>query len=562
MASNATQSDFCSRLLAVLLLFLLCLFFFVSFRPIFSNDIWLHLKIGELIANSPFNLPKADPFSYTTSGRPWILHEWLSQFLFFQTYDSLGFTGVRLLRSAVETLTLGLFFLAAYGRTRRHILSLGTLLVIAYLLRTRFHIRPEIFSHLFMALFFLAYFTTRKQKTWLLLPISLGFVVWVNMHSFMVIVIAILLVGFISQGLVSIRPLQKIFAKPSGSKFKAAMLVTAIVAVFVTPYASKTLDYVFSGSQVARDHIMEWQPIFMSLQREPFMTLRGAIAFPLLLKVVVLSIVIVFLGGLLLSLFWKKSPKWPMDYALIGLMMSSLALSAIRFVWLLTIPLILTAHYFAMVSDTVDRAGKRPLLLKVMAWLLLWAGILFWINAGRTAIALNMHQAIDNDRYPTSIADILKQVHLQGRMFNPYGWGGYLAFYLYPDYRVFLDGRTLLHGADLLRDHYTILHENPGYRRLIDEKYQFDFMILPKQYGMMDTCSADSWVLLFENYNSSLYLRRDQENRSNLRRFADYYNVNGIPFDLEKGFDIAVAIQNNPQWAHRYGLQGGNASWS
>jgi hypothetical protein len=376
----------------------------------------------------------------------------------------------------------------------------------------------------------------------------------------MVIVIAILLMGFISRGLVSIRPLQKIFAKPSGSKFKAAMLVSAIFAVFVTPYASQTFDYVFSGSQVAREYIMEWQPIFMSLQQEPFLTLRGAIAFPLFLKVVVLSVVIVFLGSLLLSLLWKKSPKWPLDYALIGIMMSGLALSAIRFVWLLTIPLILTAHYFAMVSDTVNRAGKRRLLPEVMGWLLFWAGIVFWINAGRTAIPLNMHQTIENDRYPTSIADILKQVHLQGRMFNPYGWGGYLAFYLYPDYKVFMDGRTVLHGAELLRDHYTILHENPGHQGLIAEKYQFDFMILPKQYGMMHTCPADSWVLLFENFNSSLYLRRNQGNLTNLHRFADYYKINGILFDLEKGFDVSIATQSNPEWALRYGVRKGSPS--
>jgi hypothetical protein len=555
MASNATQSTDQNMLPKVLVFFLLCLFFFVSFRPIFSNDIWLHLKVGELIADSPFNLPKADPFSYTTSGRPWILHEWLSQFLFFKTYQFAGFTGLRLLRSVVETLTIALFFCAAYGQTRRYFLSLGTLLVVAYLLRTRFHIRPEIFSHLFMALFFLTYFTTRKHKTWLLLPISLGFVAWVNMHSFMVIVIAILLVGLISRGLVWIGPLQNYFAKPSGSKFKAAMLVSAVLAVFLTPYASKTFDYVFAGSQVARDYIMEWQPIFISLQREPFVTLRGAISFPLFLKVVVLSIVIVFLGGLLLSLLWKKSPKWPMDWALVGLMMSGLALSAIRFVWLLTIPLILTAHYIAMVLDTADRAGKRHALPKIIAWVLFWAGIAFWINAGRTAIPLNMHQMIDNDRYPTSIADILAQVHLQGHMFNPYGWGGYLAFYLYPDYKVFLDGRTVLHGPDLLRDHYTILHENPGHQRLIAEKYQFDFMILPKQYGMMSTCSANSWILVFENYNSSLYLRRDQANLSNLHRLADYYKINGIPFDIEKGFDVSLATRSNPQWALRYGMR-------
>jgi hypothetical protein len=85
-------------------------------------------------------------------------------------------------------------------------------------------------------------------------------------------------------------------------------------------------------------------------------------------------------------------------------------------------------------------------------------------------------------------------------------------------------------------------------------------MILPKEYGMMYTLPNDSWILLFENYNSSLYLRRNQDNRSNLHRFADYYKVNSVPFDIEEGFDVSTAIRNNPEWAHRYGLDGGSTS--
>ncbi|MBW2173130.1 MAG: hypothetical protein JRF64_00515, partial [Deltaproteobacteria bacterium] len=125
----------------VLVVLVLAILFLISFRPIFSNDIWLHIKVGELIANGHLQLPDADPFSYTTSGRSWILHEWLSQFIFFQTYEFTGYTGLRVLRSTVETLTLALFLLVAYRKTGHYVMSLGIILVIACLLRTRFHVR-------------------------------------------------------------------------------------------------------------------------------------------------------------------------------------------------------------------------------------------------------------------------------------------------------------------------------------------------------------------------------------------------------------------------------------
>ena len=303
---------------------------------------------------------------------------------------------------------------------------------------------------------------------------------------------------------------------------------------------------------------MEWQPIFIFLQRGPFRTLRGVIAFPFLLKAVVLSVVVMFLCGLLVSVLWRKSPKWPLDHVLIGLAMIFLALSAARFVWLLIIPLILTAHYFATAIAILDEVPKRRIVPDFVVWLLFWAGIVFWIGAAQTAIPWNMRHTVEWNRYPTGIAEILKEVSLQGRMFNPYGWGGYLIFSLYPDYQVFVDGRTVLHGGALLRDHYTILHENPGYQTLIDDKYQFDFMILPKEHGMLRTLPNNSWILLFENSNSSLYLRRDQANRSNLHRFADYYKAKGIPFDMKKGFDASAAIRNDPGWAHRHGLGEGS----
>lgn len=553
MALDSTRGITHKALPGTLLILLLTLLFLVSYRPIFCNDIWLHLKVGELIAKSPFCLPETDPFTYTSFGRPWILHEWLSQLVFFQIYDYAGVTGLRFFRSIVEALTLAFFFYGAYRLTRRPIMSLAILLVIAYLLRTRFHIRPEIFSHLFTALFFLTYFAIREYRRWFLFFVALGFVLWANMHSFMVTVIVILVIGLISRGLASIRPFQG-FAKPSGTKFNAAMLVLAIFAVFVTPHGSRIFDYAFSGSQVARSYIMEWQPIFITLQRGPFVTLRGVIAFPLLLKIVVIVIVSLFLAGLLLSLLWKKSPKWPLDHVLIGLAMIILALSAARFVWLLTIPLILTAHYSSMAIATLVDAPRKRVVPELIVWLLFLGGVFFWVDAARTAIPLNMHHTVEKDRYPTSIAHIMKEVSLKGRMFNPYGWGGYLIFCLYPDYQVFVDGRTVLHGEALLRDHYTILHGNPGYQKLIDDKYQFDFMMLQKEYGTLGTLPNESWILLFENYNSSLYLRRNKFNTSNLRRFLDYYKLNNIPFDMQKGFDVSRAKRNNPQWARRHGL--------
>ena len=48
------------------------------------------------------------------------------------------------------------------------------------------------------------------------------------------------------------------------------------------------------------------------------------------------------------------------------------------------------------------------------------------------------------NKYPEGAAKFLKENRIAGNMFNPYVWGGYLMWSLYPDYRVFIDGRGLI----------------------------------------------------------------------------------------------------------------------
>ena len=83
-----------------------------------------------------------------------------------------------------------------------------------------------------------------------------------------------------------------------------------------------------------------------------------------------------------------------------------------------------------MATATVDEASRKSVVPALIVWLLFWPGVIFWVGAARTAIPLNMHQTVEKDRYPTALADIMKEVSLKGRMFNPYGWGGYLILNL------------------------------------------------------------------------------------------------------------------------------------
>src|SRR5262245_36922621 len=60
--------------------------------PILTPDVWWHLATGRTIAAS--GLPATDPFSYTLTGRQWLVHEWLADRILWSLYARTGLIGL------------------------------------------------------------------------------------------------------------------------------------------------------------------------------------------------------------------------------------------------------------------------------------------------------------------------------------------------------------------------------------------------------------------------------------------------------------------------------------
>src|SRR5213083_1294210 len=58
--------------------------------PLPVVDFWWHLKMGEVIATTR-SIPRIDLFSFSAAGRPFVLQNWLGEFLFYGTYVAGGF---------------------------------------------------------------------------------------------------------------------------------------------------------------------------------------------------------------------------------------------------------------------------------------------------------------------------------------------------------------------------------------------------------------------------------------------------------------------------------------
>src|SRR5262245_32680868 len=101
--------------LAILLAFL-ALATLMALAPIGNNDIWLHLRTGERILRG--GLPRADDYTYTRAGTPYIAHEWLAEVFFALLYRVTGdLTAISIAYAVMGALLLGLVYRGALRRT-------------------------------------------------------------------------------------------------------------------------------------------------------------------------------------------------------------------------------------------------------------------------------------------------------------------------------------------------------------------------------------------------------------------------------------------------------------
>jgi hypothetical protein len=118
-------------------------------------------------------------------------------------------------------------------------------------------------------------------------------------------------------------------------------------------------------------------------------------------------------------------------------------------------------------------------------------------------------------RFPVQAAAWLRAARLPGNLVNPYRWGGYLAFELYPDYLVWIDSRGDLYGVERLRE-YELLHRMPpgGERavRELLERYDANVVVwqlLTLDFGALQVHPFTDWLLRSGEWRLVFYDRAD-----------------------------------------------------
>jgi hypothetical protein len=472
-------------------------------------DLWGHLRYGRLFIQER-GLPAADPFAYTTAGRRWSSHEYLSQVLLWLAYATGGPAGLVVLKCLVGGAAV--YFLYAgirLGSGDTHVWA-PVLLVTAHVLGRWFLFRPQLFTFLFFAFFVTTLFRHllgRRAHLWLLPAVM---PLWVNLHGgFLVglgaVGLALLLRGVqaYNAGGLRRRPLVRAVA-PLG-----LTLAGCLAGSLLNPLGWRLWPYLATEltCDVNRRFIEEWQPL--SLREHDW----SALTFLALAGLVMASGVAAGrrpVAGLR-----------PWQWVLSCLPLTVMACRSVRHIPIGTIWL---APVLALLAQAAWEArGGRPLWRRV--WLaatalaVVPALLTFRLIAAEPAPAVFTGGPELGTHGPRGAVAFLRANGLSGRVFNPLWWGSYLTWELYPDVRVSMDGRNVtLFPADLVGENLAFYLED-GADPEVPLRHAPEFLLVPADAPVLPRLRGDArWAALFDDGDAVLFVRADAAHAEVLRR--------------------------------------------
>lgn len=481
-----------------------------------DTDTWWHLRTGQWIVEHQA-VPMTDPFSFTFAGQPWRYPSagWLSEVALFWLFTRFSYAGLNLFTAGCVLLAFVFVYRACQGPA---LLKAFVIILAAAVSAVFWSARPQIVSLVLASVFAYVLYRYRwnnVNRLWLLPPLM---VLWANSHGGFAIGFVLIVLTLMGQLLTLIwqRVEQRFFGDtgmigptsnlglaggdvgPAGIFWLILTGVVCAVAVALNPSGPVMLLYPFQTVSIGvlRDYIQEWQsPNFHELRSQAFLWLLfGTLAAMMLShrRANLTDLVLVCGTGYLGFLAGRNVPL--------------LALVA---------PPILTRHLAALIEDWQSRwqalEVPPPSQPTHRALLMNWAilGVLTVVTLVKILMALPI---VINEQelartLPVGAADFVRREKPVGPLFNSYNFGGYLSWVLYPDYPIFVDGRTDLYDAAFLDDYLQVALARRGYQTILD-RYGINLIIVEANSVLADRLSASGdWQTVYHDATADVYQR-------------------------------------------------------
>lgn len=421
-----------------------------------DSDIFWHLKTGLDILRTRALLT-TDPYSFQTSGLPWINHEWLAEVIFASFYSSFGTAGLLVLRGIL----LFSILISLSAHIGSSIISFLLLWFSSEMLAYFFPVQPALFSAFFFAYLMTIVWNLKISQFWLW-TIPFVFALWANIHGGFVLGLGFLLVST--------------YKNPA----KFWCFVGSVAATFLNPYGLDLYRYITQELLSSHAYNGFWLP----------MTPVQA-ALPILF------------GILALASFLKTQPARNfLSLGLVLVLVGASVKSQRIFPFLLIACLIFSAPFLMRLH-----LQKKIFTYPAMLFLILFSLLKSFDTYHQYGFALR----IDHNRYPVKAIDFLTSHYTTGDIALPFDWGGFTLFHTAPDFKVSADGRHIsLYTEELMRRNIEgIVHSDLD---LFLKDIHPDFLLLPTaELLTMRANASKNFQKIYEDRTATLFKALSKE---------------------------------------------------
>ncbi|HXZ32795.1 MAG TPA: hypothetical protein VEH30_10975 [Terriglobales bacterium] len=455
--------------------------FALAARNVTDPDVWWHLRTGQLIIQN-HAVFHADPYSFTRAGQPWVDHEWMSQILIFWLYCVAGWGGLIAGFGALIAVTFLLLFMRCPGRpyVAGAISAWGAIASVP-----SFGVRPQMFTLLLacILLFILEESYRRPKMLWWTLPIML---LWVNLHAGYALGIVFVLVFLLGDAVDYAFGNREAVQSTARLRNLAVAGLALVAIVPLNPYGIAMYRYPFETlhSRTMLSYIGEWSSPDFHQGRY-------------------LSLLVMILATMLLPALGARGLR-ARELLLLAVTMYA-ALRSVRHIpiyVLVAVPLL-----SATVQTTLQENGKggwlenpSPLTrIKFVVNFVLLAGFVVFSGLRVRQVIRSQAQA-EAKEFPIATIAFLASTHPPAPMMNHYNWGGYFIWRLYPEYKVYIDGRADVYGDSFMDEFASAYYVRGESWKSGLEKWRLQTIVLPPDAPLITVLTlGGGWERVFSD---------------------------------------------------------------
>ena len=514
------------KAVAIILLFASFALHYLSV-PLWDTDFWWHIATGKyIVANGA--LPENDPFSFTTilaenknpfpEWENFVLKQyWLGQVILFSIFDYFGAEGIIIFRSLLLLMTL----LVVYRILKRWSVSFPVSFMFIFALFTaslkNTGERPVLFTVFFTSLtFFLLedFHDNREKRILLLAPLML---LWSNIHGGYIIGAMVIIAYMVGER-------ADVFLKKTAYTKKELQLLYA--ALFLSLGVSCINPTGWQAIVIAANIPFKYKAIHENIQEyfSPYYLYKNKI-YPIDYEYIFL--VLIFPVIVLL-----RNKKMRLSHLMLLTSFFLMSLSAKRMVIYYAIlgSLIMSRETDLLIKDLAGRHIPEVRFKKWATILIVacFASAAFYFSGTIYKTGGRVAHSISG---PVGAVDFIKDNRLSGRMFNDYGYGGYLTWRLFPGQKTFIDTR----GVNInVRDEYgwimsgkeiEVSGEDGNTKRrklwgLLLNHYKINYILLPVLSPFYEIhtlifklVESEHWAPVYSDNKDVIFVKNDVRNK-------------------------------------------------